>query len=185
MTTRRLPIITAAWLAIAMVPLAGCDREISGFRAEKDEKGRTQIEVDREKVDQNLDEAQKDLEATGREIKEGVKAGAERVGGALQRGAEKFEAEVGPVAEDVLNDAGITARVKAKLLADPEVAGFHIDVDTLDGRVTLNGRVASADQKAEAEKLARHTDGVVEVVNLIQVAGQAPPLPTPPASRPR
>jgi hyperosmotically inducible periplasmic protein len=184
MRTKALPIMTAAWLAVAMVPLAGCDRDISGVHAEKDEKGRTKVEVDREKVDQNLDEAQKDLEAAGGEIKEGVQAGAERVGSALERGAEKLEAEVRPMAEDVLNDAGVTARVKAKLLADPEVAGFHIDVDTLDGRVTLNGRVASADQKAEAEKLTRHTDGVVEVVNLIQVAGQAPP-PPPPASRPR
>jgi hyperosmotically inducible protein len=164
-------------LGIAILPLAGCDREISGVHAEKDEKGKTKVEVDREKVDQNLEEARKDLDSAGREIGEGVKEGAERVGGALERGAKKLEAEVGPVAEEVMNDAGVTARVKAKLIADPEVAGFQIDVDTLDGRVTLNGRVASADQKAEAEKLARHTDGVTEVVNLIQVAGQPPPPP--------
>jgi hyperosmotically inducible periplasmic protein len=177
MRTRALPILTAAWLGIAILPLAGCDREISGVHAEKDEKGKTKVEVDREKVDQNLDEAKKNLDSAGREIGEGVKEGAERVGGALERGAKKLEAEVGPVAEEVMNDAGVTARVKAKLIADPEVAGFQIDVDTLEGRVTLNGRVASADQKAEAEKLARHTEGVTEVVNLIQVAGQPPPPP--------
>ncbi len=183
MRTRALPVLTAAWLGIAILPLAGCDSEISGVHAEKDEKGKTKVEVDREKVDQNLDEAKKNLDSAGREIGEGVKEGAERVGGALERGAKKLEAEVGPVAEEVMNDAGVTARVKAKLIADPEVAGFQIDVDTLDGRVTLNGKVSSADQKAEAEKLARHTDGVTEVVNLIQVAGQPPPPP--PSGQPR
>jgi hyperosmotically inducible periplasmic protein len=183
MRTRALPIMTIAWLGIAILPLAGCNRDISGVQAQKDEKGRTEVKVDREKVDQNLEEARKNLDSAGREIGKGVQEGAERVGGALEKGAKKFEAEVGPVAEDVLNDAGVTARVKAKLIADPEVAGFQIDVDTLDGRVTLNGKVSSADQKAEAEKLARHTDGVTEVVNLIQVAGQAPPPP--PAGQPR
>ena len=174
MRTRALPIMTAV-LGIAILPLAGCNRDISGVQAQKDEKGRTEVKVDREKVDQNLQEARKNLDSAGREIGKGVQEGAERMGSALEKGAKKFEAEVGPVAEEVLNDAGVTARVKAKLIADPEVAGFQIDVDTLDGRVTLNGKVASADQRAEAEKLARHTDGVNEVVNLIQVAGQPPP----------
>lgn len=183
---KRAPLTTACLgLLLAMASLAGCDRDMSGVRAEKDDQGKTRIEVDHEEVDQNLEEARKDLEATGREIGEGVKEGAREVSGALQRGAEKIEAEVGPVAREVLNDAGITARVKAKLIADPEVAGAHIDVDTVDGRVTLNGKVASEDQRAEAEKLATRTEGVKQVVNLIQVAGQAPPPPPASASGPR
>jgi osmotically-inducible protein OsmY len=48
--------------------------------------------------------------------------------------------------------------------------------------VTLNGKVASADQKAEAEKLASRTEGVKGVTNLIQVAGQAP-VPPPSGQR--
>jgi hyperosmotically inducible periplasmic protein len=176
MTTRTFPIAVAVLLGIAMFPLAGCDHDISAVHAEK-EGGKTRVEVDHEKVDQNLEQAQKDLESTGRQIGEGVKDGAQEVGAAIQRGAEKIEAEVGPVAREVLNDAGITARIKAKLIADPEVAGAHIDVDTIDGRVTLNGKVASEDQRVEAEKLATRTEGVKGVVNLIQVAGQAPPPP--------
>lgn len=43
--------------------------------------------------------------------------------------------------------------------------------------MALNGKVSSADQRAEAEKLARHTEGVKSVVNLIQVAGETPPPP--------
>jgi hyperosmotically inducible protein len=175
MKTKALPILTAVWLGLAIFPLAGCQRDVSAARAEKDANGKTEVQADRDKGDQHLQQAQKDLAAAGQQLKAGLKEGAQEVGGALQRGADKVETKVGPAAREVLNDAGITARVKAKLIADPEINGFHIDVDTVDGRVTLNGKVASADQKAEAEKLARHTEGVVEVVDLIQVAGQAPP----------
>jgi hyperosmotically inducible periplasmic protein len=182
MNTRALSLFTAVGLGVLMLPLAGCDRDISAIHAEKDAQGNTHIRVEKDKIDQNAEKAKEDLKAAGEQVGEQVKDGAQQVGHALQRGAKKFEAEVEPVAKAVLDDAGITARVKAKLLADPEVGGIYIDVDTLEGRVTLNGKVKSQDEKAEAEKLARHTDGVRSVVNLIQVAGQpVPAAPVPPA----
>ena len=73
-----------------------------------------------------------------------------------------------------LEDAEITAKVKSKLTADPEVAAHNIDVDTNEGVVTLSGRVASLDQKQEAEKLARKTDGVVRVINNLRVGDETP-----------
>ena len=82
-------------------------------------------------------------------------------------------------AGEAVDDAAITAKVKAKLLADPQIKAFHIDVDTVNGIVTLNGEVASSVAKQEAEKLARLTEGVKQVNNVIQVAGQ--PVPAPPA----
>ena len=72
------------------------------------------------------------------------------------------------VAEQV-DDASITAAVKTKLAADPIINPFNIDVDTLNGVVTLSGIVAKAEAKNEAERLARRTDGVMRVVNNIQV----------------
>lgn len=189
MKTRTFPILNAALLGIAliaMVPLAGCDRDVNAVHAEKDAKGNTEIHVDGEQVDQNLDKLEKGVDEAGQQIQEGAQEageaigrGAEQVGDAVQRGAEQVQREVGPVVQEVLDDANVTAKIKAKLIADPEVAGTHIDVDTVDGQVTLNGKVASADQKAEAEKLASRTEGVKGVTNLIQVAGQAP---VPPAS---
>ena len=150
--------VLAALLAGAL-PLAGCEveREADG----------THVEIDGK-------EAQEELERTGEQIGEA----ARQAGEAIQEGAERVEEEIGPIARDVLSDADVTARVKARLIGDPEVAALHIDVDTLDGRVTLNGRVASAEQKAEAEKLARGTEGVTDVVNLIVVGNEpatAPP----------
>lgn len=72
-------------------------------------------------------------------------------------------------ATPVVADAGITAAVKTRLLADPDVAGLRIDVDTKDKVVTLTGTVKTAAQVAEAEKLARETPGVTRVVNNLKV----------------
>jgi hyperosmotically inducible protein len=71
----------------------------------------------------------------------------------------------------VLGDAGVTATVKAKLLADPDVSGLRLDVDTKDGVVTLTGNVATQAQEAEALRIARTTDNVRNVVDRITVEG--------------
>jgi hyperosmotically inducible protein len=68
-----------------------------------------------------------------------------------------------------IDDAEITASVKAKLAADPEVKSHEIDVDTLDGEVRLSGIVDDSATRAEAEKLARGTDGVRRVKNELKV----------------
>lgn len=68
-----------------------------------------------------------------------------------------------------LDDSTITTRVKSKLAADPEVNPFNIDVDTLDGVVTLRGRVESERAEAMALSLARGTSGVVEVIDEIEI----------------
>jgi hyperosmotically inducible periplasmic protein len=66
---------------------------------------------------------------------------------------------------DIASDATITSSLKTKLLADPDVAGLQIDVDTKDGIVTLTGKVKTAAEKEEALRIARETDGVKSVVD--------------------
>jgi len=68
-----------------------------------------------------------------------------------------------------LKDSEITAAVKTRLAADPDVAAINVDVDTLEGVVTLSGRVASVKEKDEAGEVARGTGGVRRVVNNLQV----------------
>ena len=68
-----------------------------------------------------------------------------------------------------VDDAAITAAVKAKLTADGDINPFNIDVDTVDGVVTLTGKVAQAEARSKAEQHARETDGVKRVNNLITV----------------
>lgn len=73
-------------------------------------------------------------------------------------------------AGQVVDDAAITSAVKAKLLADPQVGGLKIDVDTKDGVVTLtsDGMNSSAEIDA-ALRIARDTNGVKDVQNRMTV----------------
>ena len=68
-----------------------------------------------------------------------------------------------------LTDPSLTASVKGKLLANPDVAGLRIDVDTRDGIVTLTGTVSTPAEKAEALRIARETDGVKNVQDKLTV----------------
>ena len=176
MIKRALHTMAAFLLVLAMVPLAGCDRDIDAVHAEKDAQGKTTVHVDGEEVDKSFEQAEQAFDKADEKIQEG----AEQVGGAIQEGAARVETEMAPV----LDDAGVTAKVKARLMADPEVNAFHIDVDTMDGRVTLSGKVTNQEQKSEAEKLARRTEGVREVVNMLQVAGSTVPAEAPVSQQP-
>jgi len=68
-----------------------------------------------------------------------------------------------------IDDATITASVKAKLVADKPTNLTRVDVDTNHGTVYLNGSVESAEQKVRAEHLAWQASGVKSVVNNLQV----------------
>lgn len=69
-----------------------------------------------------------------------------------------------------LDDAGITTKVKAKLTTDSVKNLVKVHVDTKDGVVHLAGTVPSEADKAEAERLARGTDGVKDVMNSLTVS---------------
>lgn len=68
-----------------------------------------------------------------------------------------------------LSDKEITAKIKAKFIADPEIKAFSIDVDTVNGVVTLTGIVDREEQKRRAVEIAKGVDGVREVIVNIQV----------------
>src|SRR5262249_53103895 len=68
-------------------------------------------------------------------------------------------------------DAWITTRAKMALLATEGLRGETINVDTVNGRITLHGRVRTADEKTKAEDAVRTVDGVKDVRNILQVVG--------------
>lgn len=70
-------------------------------------------------------------------------------------------------------DAWITAKTKMALMTTEGVSGTAINVDTVDGNVTLHGKVSSAAEKAKAEAEAKKIDGVRQVRNLLQVVPQS------------
>jgi osmotically-inducible protein OsmY len=96
---------------------------------------------------------------------------AEKIGEAARATGDAAKQAVKDAAP-VVADAGITAAVKTRLLADRDVSGLRIDVDTKDKVVTLTGNVKSAAQIAQAEKIARDTTGVSRVVNNLKVGVQ-------------
>ena len=69
-----------------------------------------------------------------------------------------------------VDDSAITTKVKAKLTADHAKNLIKVHVDTEKGVVHLKGTVPTDADKAEAERLARDTSGVTDVVNELQVA---------------
>lgn len=68
-------------------------------------------------------------------------------------------------AAPVVDDATITAGVKAALVGDPTLKVADLDVDTVQGVVQLSGFVSSADSVAAAASVARTVKGVRSVKN--------------------
>jgi len=95
-------------------------------------------------------------------------AGAAAAQSATQEAKDKTQSAAKKTAT-VLTDAEITSAVKTKFLADSQVGGLKIDVDTSHGVVTLTGPVHSAAEKNEAIRLAKTTAGVKSVVSKLVV----------------
>lgn len=64
-----------------------------------------------------------------------------------------------------IDDAWITAKVKALLLKDEGIKGLAVQVDTHKGTVQLSGWVNSPAQITQAEKIALSVEGVKGVRN--------------------
>jgi osmotically-inducible protein OsmY len=71
---------------------------------------------------------------------------------------------------EAITDAAITSEVKTKFLADPDVAGLKINVDTSNGVVTLTGTVKSKAEMDKAMTTARNSKGVKRVVSHLKTA---------------
>jgi hyperosmotically inducible periplasmic protein len=67
------------------------------------------------------------------------------------------------------SDSGITTAVKTKFASDDTVKATDINVDTKDKVVTLRGEVQSSAAKVRAVEIARATDGVRDVVDVLVV----------------
>lgn len=68
-----------------------------------------------------------------------------------------------------IDDATITTKVKAAVLAEPGLKSLKIDVDTKDAVVTLNGTVDSPALKERAMQVAQNVGGVRQVVDNLVV----------------
>jgi len=75
----------------------------------------------------------------------------------------------GSSAREQLDSRWITTKIQAKYFVDPSVNGRDISVTTINGVVTLSGRVDSENAKQQAVAIARGTDGVAQVEDRLVV----------------
>ena len=76
----------------------------------------------------------------------------------------------------LLGNAGLTARIKADILTD--LGSSHVNVDSVNGVVTLRGSVPYADFAEAATHLARQ-QGAHQVINELKVVPSAAGQPAP------
>lgn len=122
-----------------VTPTTGVDDRIRGEAKEAAREADAKTDDAQRKADDKTDEAQR------------------KAGNATDR------------AGDAVGDAALTTKVKTKFLADDDISGLKIDVDSNNGIVTLTGTVPTAAEKALALKVAKGTDGVKSVVDRIKV----------------
>ena len=90
----------------------------------------------------------------------------------VDRATDKVGATVTNAADKtamVADDAAITAKVKAAILAEPGLKSLQINVDTQAATVTLTGSVANTDLRERAKQIASSTSGVKGVIDQLSV----------------
>ena len=106
------------------------------------------------------------------EVKADASKAATATGNAAERAADatgKAASQAGAEIKENVSDVSITSKVKSALLADDQVKGLKINVDTANQIVTLTGEANSDATKQRAEQLALQVDGVKSVQNNINV----------------
>lgn len=84
---------------------------------------------------------------------------------AVQEKTEKAVDKTG----QVLGDSAITAKAKLALAGTPDLKSMEISVETVQGRVTLSGNVASEAESQRAASIVGSVEGVKSVDNHLAV----------------
>ena len=71
--------------------------------------------------------------------------------------------------EAAVDDAVVTAKVKARLVDDEVTKAHQINVETFKGIVQLSGSVDSEEARSRATELAKNVGGVKDVKNALQI----------------
>jgi hyperosmotically inducible protein len=92
--------------------------------------------------------------------------------GMAQGTPDKMEQKARGAAADTktgISDSWLTAKTKIALFGDDRIRGGQISVGTVNGAVSLRGKVDSDSAKAAAASVARAVDGVKSVRNDLRV----------------
>lgn len=72
----------------------------------------------------------------------------------------------------IVDDAALSTEVKARLIDEPAVRARNIDVDVIEGIVTLTGIVETQEEAARAVQTAAAVPGVRSVKNDLQIGSR-------------
>ncbi|RMA61977.1 BON domain-containing protein [Acidovorax sp. 100] len=126
-------------------------------------------------VGQRLDSAVEKTEQAAADARVKAEGAMQNAEAKMEQGAANAEAtakQAANSAKGVIDDATITAQVSAGLAKDPDLSAVKINVDTVNGKVTLNGPAPSTVARERAETIAKGVSGVTSVNNqLIVTAG--------------
>ena len=153
------PVLLSA--AIAFTTFIGCNEPGTNLNANANANANSSV---RAESTPTATPTPKYSEEQAREEREKAKANKESIGQSLE-------------------DAWIHTKIVAKLIGDADTPERKINVDVVDGAVTLRGTVDTAEAKSEAERIAKETDGVNKVTNQLKVAPPAKATPPKPATK--
>lgn len=110
-------------------------------------------------------------ESAGRKIDQTTDEARKKIGETANSIGEKMNEQTAKTGV-VLNDTGITTKVKAAIFAGPELKTLRISVETVNGVVTLSGSVDSLSSSNRAKDLAGAVAGVKDVNNQLVVTSK-------------
>jgi hyperosmotically inducible protein len=105
-------------------------------------------------------------EKAGEKVDQAAEKVSEKIAGAKEAISEKAE-KTG----EYMNDAAITAKIKADILSDPLLKVSQINVVTTNGVVTLSGVVDAQQSIDRAMEIAKSVEDVKSVENGLVVKG--------------
>lgn len=123
-------------------------------------------------VGQKLDTAVAKTEQAAVDAKAKAETSLGKAEDAMKDAANKAEASGKSTTDKMANsmdDMSITTAVSAELVRDPDLSALKINVDTKNGRVTLNGPAPTLAAKEKATTLAKAVKGVASVENKLVV----------------
>ena len=103
-------------------------------------------------------------ETAGKKIDQTAEEAGRKINEATDKVGEKL-GEQGMKTGMAINDAEITAKVKAAIFAEPGLKTLQISVDTVKGVVTLSGSVDTRSIRNRTKELASAVAGVKNVEN--------------------
>ena len=123
-------------------------------------------------VGQRLDSAVEKTEQAAADARAKTESVMQNAETKIEQGAANAQASAenaAAKAKDAIDDATITAQVNAGLAKDPDLSALKINVDTVNGAVTLNGPAPSTVARDRAETIAKAVAGVTSVNNQLVV----------------